>query len=1027
MAISAGTVAAMLTLDTGKFDGALQQSRLLMESFGKSGVSLSDKLAMAEDSLQSLGKAMTMSVTTTTIAAGTAATKTFVSFDDAVRQVRATMAASEEDTEKLTAAAKKYGAETKFTAMDAAEALNYLALAGYDADKAISALPTVLNLAQAGGLELGYASDLVTDSMSALGLSMSQMNSFSDQLAKTAQKANTNISQLGYGILTVGGTAKSLAGGTVELNTLLGILADNGIKGAEGGTHLRNVLLSLQTPTENGAKLLAQYTSGVFDANGELRSLDEVFQELSASMSSLTDEQRQNVIGQIFNKTDLAAVEALLSGCGDRFAELSGYIADSTGAAQQMADTMEGGIGGSLRSLSSAVEAVGIAFGETLAPHIQSAAEWLTDAARGFAALDEHARSTIVTAAGVAAAAGPVLIVLGKITSLISTIVSGAAAIGVTMGPAGWITAGVLGLTALSAWASRSRSGIEEVKEALAESNAEGLTAFQQGAASYTVDVGVDVNVENNYAEQASTLYSDIYTWLTDGMPDTEVQKAEVNAKIQEYYDSLLSEVNLQESEEQAKLQEQLNNGFITYDTYTERTAEVIDNAETARTELGLLCDESLAFVANYAGKPASVVQEAYGEIDTLEQRTNDLLTSIGLANEALGERGDNAVALTKAGATGDAATYDLAFEHTYQQYELDKAQIETDAQNAAAEAERIWKDAYTAAQEDGDQAGMDLANKRYEQLLADAEKTRTTELAELEKGYVTEFDEMFAGIAQRFPEQAAVLQEAMGKLNLADEAQKALASAWNGENLAVSDLSDELIDALTLEGIDVAALENSWAGNAEGLSNDLQNALKLVVMDANAIDLPALLTENLEGTELGTALSGVLENGYLDGIEGVDIGVLENQLALLSASVGDGLVQGLNDQLPKVRAASTRLANAATAALRSTWVIKSPSRVFRSLGNMGGEGLALGLEDKMARVRDSMVRISDPGALGVNLYSGGNVGATVAGSQQAATGGVQYNISVQGATIRSEDEARDLLRTATKYTNKLNRGVGRQ
>ena len=150
------------------------------------------------------------------------------------------------------------GESTQYSASEAAEALNYLALAGYDAATASEVLPSVLNLAAAGGMDLAYASDLATDAMSALGIAASNENltNFGDKLAVTAQKSNTSVSQLGEAILTVGATAKDLAGGTTELNTALGILADSGIKGSEGGTHLRNVLLALQTPTEAAASAL---------------------------------------------------------------------------------------------------------------------------------------------------------------------------------------------------------------------------------------------------------------------------------------------------------------------------------------------------------------------------------------------------------------------------------------------------------------------------------------------------------------------------------------------------------------------------------------------------------------------------------------------------------------------------------------------------------------------------------------------------------------------------------------------------
>lgn len=178
---------------------------------------------------------------TTAIAGiGIASIKVGSEFESSMSQVASTMGITvdeinngDESFQKLEKAALDMGKTTQFSASEASEALNYLALAGYDAEGAVEQLPGVLNLAAAGGLELGYASDLLTDSMSALGLESHEADGFIDQLAKTSQKSNTDVSQLGEAILTVGGTAKSLSGGTVELNTQLGILADNGIKGAK--------------------------------------------------------------------------------------------------------------------------------------------------------------------------------------------------------------------------------------------------------------------------------------------------------------------------------------------------------------------------------------------------------------------------------------------------------------------------------------------------------------------------------------------------------------------------------------------------------------------------------------------------------------------------------------------------------------------------------------------------------------------------------------------------------------------------
>ncbi|MBP1560363.1 MAG: phage tail tape measure protein [Oscillospiraceae bacterium] len=284
-------------------------------------------------------------------------------FEASMSQVAATMGitSAAAEFEILSEAAKDMGESTKFSASQAGEALNYLALAGYDAEKAVAALPTVLNVAAAGGMELASASDMITDAMSALGLETSQMATFADQLAVTAQKSNTSVSQLGEAILTVGGTAKTLSGGVVEMNTALGILADNGIKGSEGGTALRNVILSLSAPTDTAAESLERLGVKAFDASGTMRPLQDTFADLNTALSTLSDGEKSAVLSDIFNRVDLKSVNALLGTSAERFDELSGYIADCEGAAAQMAETMDDNLKGDLTILQSAIEGLGIA------------------------------------------------------------------------------------------------------------------------------------------------------------------------------------------------------------------------------------------------------------------------------------------------------------------------------------------------------------------------------------------------------------------------------------------------------------------------------------------------------------------------------------------------------------------------------------------------------------------------------------------------------------------------------------------
>lgn len=332
-------------------------------------------------SLTGLAAKAAAGITAAFTVAASAAVKVGSSFTASMSQVSATMGITRmsEEYETLSAAAEEMGAATKFSATQAGDALNYLALAGYDANKAVSALPTVLNTAAAGGLDLAYASDLITDSMSALGLGMDELESFSDKLAKTSQKSNTNIAQLGEAILTVGGTAKTLSGGVTELNTMLGLIADNGIKGAEGGTALRNIILSLSAPTDTAAEAMKRLNVSAFDSQGQLRDLSEVFADFNAALAPLTDQQKTQALNEIFNKVDLKAVNALLGTSAERFDELEGYIENCEGAAAEMAKTMDDNLTGDLTIMSSALEGLGIAAFDKFEDPMRSAVQAVTE------------------------------------------------------------------------------------------------------------------------------------------------------------------------------------------------------------------------------------------------------------------------------------------------------------------------------------------------------------------------------------------------------------------------------------------------------------------------------------------------------------------------------------------------------------------------------------------------------------------------------------------------------------------------
>lgn len=326
-----------------------------------------------------------------------------MNFDASMSQVAATMGTTVDQIDNLTKVAKEMGSTTKFTATQAADALNYLALAGYDANKAAEVLPSVLNLAAAGGMDLAYASDLVTDAMASLNIEANKQNvdDFGNKLAMAASKANANVSQLGEAILTVGGTAANLKGGTTELTTALGLLANVGIKGAEGGTHLRNIILSLQSPTDEAAKKMQKLGLQVYDSQGKMRGLNDILSDLNSAMNGMTQGQKDSIINQLFNKTDLAAVNGLLAAQGEQWGTLAAQIDNADGAMGQMAETQIDNLQGAMTIMSSAFEGMQLAVYDELEPTLTEAVKWGTDCLTQLTtALSEGGPEAMLAAAG---------------------------------------------------------------------------------------------------------------------------------------------------------------------------------------------------------------------------------------------------------------------------------------------------------------------------------------------------------------------------------------------------------------------------------------------------------------------------------------------------------------------------------------------------------------------------------------------------------------------------------------------------
>jgi len=374
---------AKISLDTSGYTGALSSASGATSGFGSTvGAVMGGVPVVVAKGAVAAGKAV--------IQFGADAVRAGSAFDQAMSEVAATMGMTVEDLnddtseayqqfQTLRAFAMEQGATTKYSSEQAAQALNYMALAGYDVEKSMRMMPSVLALAAAGNIELAEASDMVTDASSAFGLTEEETVAMIDQMAKAASVTNTSVAQMGSAFLTVGATARTLRGGTQEAAEVLGILADNGIKGSEAGTALRNIMMKLANPTKNGAAALEDMGVAIFDDEGQMLSLVDIFSSLQTAMDGMSDAERMDILGDLFNRYDLSAANALIGTHAERWEEVGEAVDDAAGSAQNMADVKMDNLAGDLQKFQSAFDNLKILLGEELTPGIRNIVQSGTD------------------------------------------------------------------------------------------------------------------------------------------------------------------------------------------------------------------------------------------------------------------------------------------------------------------------------------------------------------------------------------------------------------------------------------------------------------------------------------------------------------------------------------------------------------------------------------------------------------------------------------------------------------------------
>lgn len=394
-----------------------EASSTALAKLGQAG----EMLENAGGKIADVGTTLTTHVTVPVMAAGTAAVKTAADFDSAMSKVAAVSGATADELDALRDKAREMGAKTKFSASEAADAMNYMAMAGWKTGDMLEGIEGIMNLAAASGEDLATTSDIVTDALTAFGLSAADSGHFADVLAAASSNANTNVSMMGETFKYCAPVAGALGFSCEDTAQAIGLMANSGIKSTQAGTALRTIMNTLAGDVKICGDSIGEVEIATTNADGSMRDLNDILADCRSAFSQLSESEQASAAQALVGKNamsgflalmnaapaDIQKLEGAISTCSD---EIDGY----NGVTEKMAAVMQDNLGGQLTILKSQLEELAISFGEILMPAIRAIVSKIQALVDKLNQMDPATKETIVKIALVAAALGPLLVVVGK-------------------------------------------------------------------------------------------------------------------------------------------------------------------------------------------------------------------------------------------------------------------------------------------------------------------------------------------------------------------------------------------------------------------------------------------------------------------------------------------------------------------------------------------------------------------------------------------------------------------------------------
>lgn len=467
MAVNVGSAVGYLDLDISGFLKGMREANQEAQSFtGKLENTLGGGLKSIGGTLTSAGSILTKGLTVPIVGAGAAAIKTTADFDSSMSKVSAVSGAVGKDFDTLRSKAREMGATTKFSASDAADAMNYMAMAGWKTEDMLSGISGIMNLAAASGEDLATTSDIVTDALTAFGHGAEDSGRLADIMAAAASNANTNVAMMGESFKYVAPVAGALGYSMEDTSVAIGLMANAGIKASQSGTALRTMLTNLSKPTdevytamealgvslvddEGNMKSFRQVMMDLRSGFGELMISEDDFNETLATLNSnlengsITEDEygkqlelltaraygaegaeKARYAAMLAGKTGMSGLLAIVNASQEDFDKLTESIDNSAGTAENMAKVMQDNLNGQITILMSSLQELAISFGDILMPKIREVVAKVQDLVAKFNSLSTEQKQQVIRFALIAASIGPVLLVIGKLLTGVATMIT---------------------------------------------------------------------------------------------------------------------------------------------------------------------------------------------------------------------------------------------------------------------------------------------------------------------------------------------------------------------------------------------------------------------------------------------------------------------------------------------------------------------------------------------------------------------------------------------------------------------------